>query len=125
MDIGCRKTLTVTFGSKKYLSVSIRPRTISVRNNVFMLRSKTAIVKNIRNHSLPEIKMKQQVMETETFQCTTLPELQSFEISFASCSLSSSSTVYTHENIHEAEIRNINNKIAALQKIKFDQTWDR
>ena len=103
----------------------MRPRTISVRNNVFMLRSKTAIVKNIRNHSLPEIKMKQQVMETETFQCTTLPELQSFEISFASCSLSSSSTVYTHENIHEAEIRNINNKIAALQKIKSDQTWDR
>jgi len=34
-------SLTVTFGSKKYLRVSDKPRTISVRNRVFMLRSKT------------------------------------------------------------------------------------
>ena len=34
--------LTVTLGSKKYLRVSDKPRTISVRNRVFMLRSKTA-----------------------------------------------------------------------------------
>lgn len=39
-----RKILTVTFCSKKYLSVSIRPRTISVRNSVFMLLSKTAFI---------------------------------------------------------------------------------
>ena len=34
--------LTVTLGSKKYLRVRDKPRTISVRNSVFMLRSKTA-----------------------------------------------------------------------------------
>lgn len=38
-----RLTLTVTLRSKKYLRVSMRPRTISVRNNVFMLRSNTAL----------------------------------------------------------------------------------
>lgn len=39
-----RKKLTVTFLSKKYLRVKLIPRTISVRNKVFMLRSKTAKV---------------------------------------------------------------------------------
>jgi hypothetical protein len=34
-------SLTVTFLSKKYLSVSIKPRTISVKNKVFMLLSNT------------------------------------------------------------------------------------
>lgn len=33
--------LTVTFFSKKYFKVRLKPRTISVRNSVFMLRSKT------------------------------------------------------------------------------------
>ena len=52
-----KNTLTVTLLSKKYLSVSMRPRTISVRNNVFMLRSKTAIEQNTRNQSLSKKKV--------------------------------------------------------------------
>lgn len=44
-------TLTVTLRSKKYLRVSMRPRTISVRNNVFMLRSNTAF--SFANFYLP------------------------------------------------------------------------
>jgi len=35
------KILTVTLSSKKYLSVKDKPRTISVRNSIFMLLSKT------------------------------------------------------------------------------------
>lgn len=41
-EIDSKKKLTVTFSSKKYLRVRDNPRTISVRNKVFMLLSKTA-----------------------------------------------------------------------------------
>ena len=52
------ETLTVTFGSKKYLRVNDKPRTISVRKRVLMLRSNTVLVRTIGPLVVSEKKMK-------------------------------------------------------------------
>lgn len=58
LDNGCRITLTVTCVSKKYLSVNIKPRTISVRNKVLMLWLKTAIISGKKNQKQSSIVVK-------------------------------------------------------------------
>ena len=52
-------SLTVTLGSKKYLRVNDKPRTISVRNRVFMLRSNNAKIKN------PRIRLRKKKRKTQ------------------------------------------------------------
>jgi hypothetical protein len=92
------ETLTVTFGSKKYLRVNDKPRTISVRKSVLMLRSNTVISQNIRTSCCIRKKKSKTEFKTQTPRMYILPELQSFEISFASSFLSSSSTVTDKKN---------------------------
>lgn len=110
LDNGCRITLTVTCVSKKYLSVNIKPRTISVRNKVLILWLKTALFQEKKSHPLsPKVCLQRSQNVTNK----PLPEFQSFDISLASCSLSSSSAVFFNWNVWT------NHKHQQLWKVKL------